>query len=109
MAEFINKGFRIEPHQIPVGAEYNVLIELLETVLEENMAIRDELANLNCPHPLMTKQDVADYFQVSIRTVENMVRDGELKPVMIKSLVRFKRKEVERCAQRASVVFFQPE
>lgn len=93
----------------PKGKDFKYLVGLLEEMLKEVKGMHDEFVNFNAPHPLMTKQDVADYFQVSVRTVENMVRDGELNPVMVKSLPRFKRADVDRCAQRASTNFFKPD
>ena len=48
----------------------------LQKLLKETMEIRDELANINCPHPVMTKKDVAEYLQVSVKTIENMMREN---------------------------------
>ncbi len=45
--------------------------------------------------PIMTTQQVADYFKVSTRTVMRRVKDGSLKRCKIGRLVRFKASDVE--------------
>jgi excisionase family DNA binding protein len=63
---------------------------------KEIKEIRDELANMNCVRSLMTKQEVADAFKVTVRTVENLVSKRELFPIMVGSLPRFTIEEVQR-------------
>ena len=63
---------------------------------KEIKEIRDELANMNCVRSLMTKQEVADKFKVTVRTVENLVTKRELFPIMVGSLPRFTIEEVQR-------------
>jgi excisionase family DNA binding protein len=99
---------RIGSNDLVVGDDINKLYEIIEKLLKETMEIRDELANLNCPHPLMTKKDVAEYLQVSIKTVENMMKSNELAYHYVGKLPRFKRKEVDTCLQRSEVRFFKP-
>lgn len=38
---------------------------------------------------LLTKKEVADFLRVSVKTVERMVADGELKAIRIRGQVRF--------------------
>lgn len=45
---------------------------------------------------LMNKRQVADYLNVSVRTVDNLVAEGQLFPVRVRSAKRFTRKSVER-------------
>ncbi len=106
MNKNLENKFRLDCTINPLVEGLNKIIELLENVLEENMFIRDELANINCPHPLMTKNDVAEYLQVSIKTVENMIRRSELSVYYVGSLPRFKRKEVDICLKRTEVRFY---
>ncbi len=44
---------------------------------------------------LMTKQEVADYLQVSIRTVERLIKAGKLTAYKIQTNIRFKKADVE--------------
>ena len=70
--------------------------EAISLFYKEIKEIRDELANMNCVRSLMTKQEVADTFKVTIRTVENLVSRRELFPVMVGNLPRFTIEEVQR-------------
>lgn len=45
---------------------------------------------------LMNKRQVADFLNVSVRTVDNLVASGELFPIRVRSAKRFTRKSVER-------------
>lgn len=45
---------------------------------------------------LMNKRQVAEYLMVSVRTVDNLVAEGELFPVRVRTATRFTRKSVER-------------
>lgn len=49
---------------------------------------------------VMTRQEVADFFKVSSRTVTNWQNEGIIKPTIIGGTVRFMRSEVEAMAQR---------
>ncbi len=99
---------RIGSNDLVVGDDINKLYEIIEKLLKETMEIRDELANINCPHPVMTKKDVAEYLQVSVKTIENMMRENELSYYYVGKLPRFKRKEVDACLQRSEVKLFKP-
>jgi excisionase family DNA binding protein len=43
---------------------------------------------------LLTTEDVAVALKVSVRTVERMVHDGEIKPLRLRGLVRFRLEDV---------------
>ena len=43
---------------------------------------------------LLTRQQVADYLSISLKTVDTLARDGILKKYSIAGSTRFKRKEV---------------
>lgn len=43
---------------------------------------------------LLSIQDVADTLKVSDRTVENIIRDGDLKPVWIRGQRRFRESDL---------------
>ncbi len=45
---------------------------------------------------LMTKQEVAEYLRVSTKTVERLVKTGELPVYRIKTNVRYKKEDVEK-------------
>jgi len=47
---------------------------------------------------LLTRQQVADYLSVSLKTVDNLTKDGLLKKHYIAGSPRFKRKEVRAVA-----------
>jgi excisionase family DNA binding protein len=44
---------------------------------------------------LLTKSEVADYLQVSVRTVERMIKAGKLKAYKFQTNVRLKKEEVD--------------
>ncbi len=45
---------------------------------------------------LMTKQEVAEYLQVSTRTVDRLVKAGELAVHKVRTNVRFRREDIEK-------------
>lgn len=49
---------------------------------------------------LMTKKDVATYLNVSIRTVDTLIAEGELIPIKIRTSSRFTYESVERYIHR---------
>jgi len=52
---------------------------------------------------LMTKQDVADRFQVSLSTIKRWVKAGKLKTVRLSpTIVRFRLAEVIKLEERSS-------
>lgn len=68
--------------------------------------LEDEVRTLQeaVPKPLWKIRDVAQYLNVSKRTVENILADGELVPIRIRSARRFQPEAVKayarRCAER---------
>ncbi len=44
----------------------------------------------------MNKRQVAEFLNVSVRTVDNLVASGELFPIRVRSARRFTRKSIER-------------
>jgi excisionase family DNA binding protein len=51
--------------------------------------------------PLLTKREVADLFRVSIRTVDRLVAQGSIAPLIIGGQVRFCPDEISRFLRRA--------
>lgn len=52
---------------------------------------------------LYTKPEAAKELQVSVDTVERMVRRGELAVTKLGTCVRFTRENIDRCIQRNTV------
>jgi excisionase family DNA binding protein len=52
---------------------------------------------------LYTKQQAAQIFQVSTRTIERMTKANELRPVRIGRLVRFQGTELTRTSSQSKV------
>ena len=52
------------------------------------------LASYRTP-ALMSVKDVSEFLAVSVRTVENMIHDGEIRPLKIGRLRRFDRKMID--------------
>jgi len=83
------------------------LDEIALTVKKE---VTDAVAQLKTSSEedvILTKRDVAEYFQVTQRTVDNWIDAGWLKAYRIGNQVRFKRKEfrmqLEKCQLRGSM------
>ena len=49
------------------------------------------------PTQYMTRQEVADMFQVNLSTIHNWCKNGRLKPLGAGARVYFLRSEVEQC------------
>lgn len=73
----------------------------METVLDKLTRIEEELENIKKnfqpkePIELMTRQEVADYFQIDISTVYNWTKKGTLISYGIGYRVYYKRSEIE--------------
>lgn len=52
--------------------------------------------------PLLTKDQVAELLQVSRRTVERMEESGELEPLRIGRMVRYRPADIEALISRKS-------
>ena len=66
-----------------------LIVDSLSTVLRIHLNKEDELP------PLLTRKEVADYFSVTVATVDNLTRAGVLKKHYVNSRPRFKREEVQ--------------
>ena len=96
----------LDDSDIPRGIHFKALIGLLEDALKEIEELKNEIVNLNHPHPIMTKEEVAELLGVSLRTVSNLVNQGELTPYYLgERLVRFKREEVLKSLKRLGNLF----
>lgn len=80
-------------HSLALTEVQQSLILLREIVEQMSRAEADSL---------MSKQEVADYLNVSLRTVDTLIAEQELIPVRIRSMSRFTRDTVERYVRRNS-------
>ena len=77
------------------------LPKAMETVIEKITLIQEELENIKKnyqpkePVELMTRQEVADYFQIDISTVYNWTKKGTLISYGIGYRVYYRRSEIE--------------
>lgn len=51
--------------------------------------------------PLLTKAEVADWLRVSVRTLDRLVAQGAITPLMIGGQIRFCPDEISRFLKRA--------
>ena len=68
--------------------EIQSTLSLLKEIVEQMPRLRED--------KLMTKQDVADYLNTCVRTVDTLIAERSLIPVRIRSLNRFTRESVDR-------------
>ena len=76
-----------------------------EIALRVKKEVTDAVAQLKTSSEedvILTKRDVAEYFQVTQRTVDNWIDAGWLKAYRIGNQVRFKRKEVQDAVRKMS-------
>jgi len=76
--------------------EQGVLGRKFETVLKEVRALKAELKRDSQASELLTKNDVANVLNVSLRTVDTLLANGELEATRIRGCVRFTREAVDR-------------
>jgi excisionase family DNA binding protein len=70
------------------------LINLVTTIVEASVELDSRASNKLGDH-LLTLPQVAHYLQVSERTVETLVAEGELQPIYIRSRRRFEPEAVK--------------
>ncbi|MCH7740753.1 MAG: helix-turn-helix domain-containing protein [Chloroflexi bacterium] len=83
----------VDPERITDALE-----ELLSPTLKQLSDLLNQLPNQD--NALMTKADVATYLNVSIRTIDTLISEGELIPVHVRSARRFTRDSVDRYINR---------
>ena len=54
-----------------------------------------EVANISYEFHLLTRKEVAEVLDVSLKVLDRLVRDGQIKCLKISAKVRFRRSEVE--------------
>lgn len=92
-------------HQEGESSEEKV-IGLLDRGMEAIDRLLDHLDHLedeegpSKDRPLWDVDEVADYLDVSKRTVETLIANGELEPVRVRSLRRFKPSEIRDYCRR---------
>lgn len=85
-------------------------LNIIQTVLDQDKTVTSELREsvlitLSENHkqsgygPLLTQTEAARYLRVSRSTVFRMCRDGELTPVYVRGLKRYRREDLERIAR----------
>lgn len=84
--------------------------EKLDALLDKGLEATDQLlerldrlGEIGGPdkdEPLWDINEVADYFDVSKRTVETLIAEGELKPIRVRSLRRFDPSEIRDYCRR---------
>lgn len=77
------------------------LPKAMELILERLAKMEEELHNIKTnfqpkePIELMTRQEVADFFQISLVTVHDWTKKGILTGYRIGNRIRYKRSEIE--------------
>lgn len=78
------------------------LEDLASTIRKEVTEAVAQIKTSITPDEFLTKREVAEYFQVSTKSIEGWTKSGWLKSYRIGNQIRFKRKEVEN-APKATV------
>lgn len=86
-----------------VSTETNTTVESAHRATRRAAALpRQPRPVSDYPEPLMTVRDVATYLNVSVRTVEALIAEGELVPLRIRSVRRFTREAVQAYVRNAT-------
>lgn len=72
---------------------YDMLATVIKEVIEANEANRS-FPMLN-PDELLTREEAAKEFKVSVATIDNYRREGRLVPCRLKGTVRYKRSDLQ--------------
>ena len=79
-------------------------VALLRQIADTLSILTGQLEAPARPTPLMTVEDVAAYLNVSKRSVEQLVAEGDLNPIYVRSVRRFSKSGVDaylrRCVSR---------
>lgn len=87
-----------EPHTQRESTPY-VLPEAMEAAIDQAVEERvQQLASQSPLPPLWTVKEVASYLNISKRTVEHLIADGEIAPIWIRGQRRFDRETIKAYA-----------
>jgi hypothetical protein len=73
---------------IPVQDFYSSIAAMIKAKLEDSKSLKSNIAN---PEELLTREQAAKEFQISVSTVDNYRREGLITPIRIRRVVRFRR------------------
>ena len=85
------------------------LPKAMESVMEKLSQIEIELQNIKTnyqpkePVELMTRQEVADFFQISLVTVHDWTKKGILSCYRIGHRIRYKRSDIVKCFEEYKI------
>lgn len=77
--------------------------QALECLLRKIDALEERLDATQGPRPLLTRQDVADYLQVSLRYVDGLIAERKIVPIRIGRVCRFHPDAVDAFVRNAAV------
>jgi excisionase family DNA binding protein len=81
---------------------------LVESLREEVIALRKEVTALrrkespDGPDALLSREEAADRFNISTRTLDDMAATGEIQPIRIRGRVLYHPKALEAYVRRAA-------
>ena len=73
---------------IPVQDFYSSIEAMIKAKLEGSQSAQNNITN---PEELLTREQAAKEFQISVATVDNYRREGLITPIRIRRVVRFRR------------------
>lgn len=96
-----------------VAALAATMVELIDARCQKFGAALEQRATLPVAEPILDRKQVAEYFQVTLRTVENWSREGILPYYKIRSVTRYRLSDIlalweERFAVRRSGALRRP-
>lgn len=77
--------------------------QALECLLNKIEVLEGRLDAIQGPRPLLTRQDVADYLQVSLRYVDGLIAERKIVPIRIGRVCRFHPDAVDAFVRNAAV------
>jgi excisionase family DNA binding protein len=94
----MNRHNPVEPHT-QRESTLHVLPEAMEAAIGQAVEERIQQFSSQSPLlPLWTVKEVASYLNVSKRTVEHLIADGEIAPIWIRGQRRFDRETIKAYA-----------
>lgn len=87
----------------------NTMVALVNALTKQVEDLTNEVININHPHPLMSKNEVAEFFHVEVRTITNWMNRG-LIPYKILPTGKplFERKEVVKILKSPNEAPYDP-
>lgn len=76
-------------------SEHEQLLQALKTIQAQNVGIKNALDKIS-PVGTMTRKEVAEHCKITLPTIHNAMRRGQLKYFKIGSATRFDREAVEK-------------